>query len=171
MRHPGHRRNCVKYDTALELMVLTWASWSASVPAPRTTRRAGRRSAQVTATADVSPPRTSTCAEAWMRVAVITDGGCASARTSAKPCVRADAVGIGTLLAGAEESHPEASTGMATPDPNLPAGRASRLAPGDAPRIQLAPHASTALRTSRALRLGAGRGGARHRGSSSTSSW
>ena len=59
-----------------------------------------------------------------MRVAVITDGGM---RIGADVCKAfasgADAVMIGTPLAGAEESASKGyNWGMATPDPNLPRG-------------------------------------------------
>src|SRR2546430_14724617 len=59
-----------------------------------------------------------------MRVAVITDGGM---RIGADVCKAfasgADAVMIGTPLAGSEESSSRGfNWGMATPDPNLPRG-------------------------------------------------
>jgi len=79
---------------------------------------------QVTATADVAAARDEYMRRGGMRVAVITDGGM---RIGADVCKAfasgADAVMIGTPLAGAEESASKGfNWGMATPDPNLPRG-------------------------------------------------
>jgi IMP dehydrogenase len=79
---------------------------------------------QVTATADVAAARDEHMRRGGMRVAVITDGGM---RIGADVCKAfasgADAVMIGTPLAGAEESASRGfNWGMATPDPNLPRG-------------------------------------------------
>src|SRR5258707_11210079 len=77
---------------------------------------------EVTATADVAGARDEYMRRGGMRVAVITDGGM---RMGADVCKAfasgADAVMIGTPLAGAEESASKSfNWGMATPDPHLP---------------------------------------------------
>jgi IMP dehydrogenase len=119
--------NCVQYDTALELMETGIAGILVGVgPGAACTTRGvlGVGVPQVTATADVAAARDEYMRRGGMRVAVITDGGM---RTGADVCKAfasgADAVMIGTPLAGAEESASKGfNWGMATPDPNLPRG-------------------------------------------------
>jgi IMP dehydrogenase len=119
--------NCVHYDTALELMETGIAGILVGVgPGAACTTRGvlGVGVPQVTATADVAAARDEHMRRGGMRVAVITDGGM---RIGADVCKAfasgADAVMIGTPLAGAEESASKGfNWGMATPDPNLPRG-------------------------------------------------
>ena len=119
--------NCVQYDTALELMETGIAGLLVGVgPGAACTTRGvlGVGVPQVTATADVAAARDEHMRRGGMRVAVITDGGM---RIGADVCKAfasgADAVMIGTPLAGAEESASRGfNWGMATPDPNLPRG-------------------------------------------------
>ncbi|TMC80439.1 MAG: GuaB3 family IMP dehydrogenase-related protein [Chloroflexi bacterium] len=119
--------NCVHYETALELMETGIAGILVGVgPGAACTTRGvlGVGVPQVTATADVAAARDEHMRRGGMRVAVITDGGM---RIGADVCKAfasgADAVMIGTPLAGAEESASKGfNWGMATPDPNLPRG-------------------------------------------------
>jgi IMP dehydrogenase len=119
--------NCVHYETALELMETGIAGILVGVgPGAACTTRGvlGVGVPQVTATADVAAARDEYMRRGGMRVAVITDGGM---RIGADVCKAfasgADAVMIGTPLAGAEESASRGfNWGMATPDPNLPRG-------------------------------------------------
>jgi IMP dehydrogenase len=119
--------NCVSYGTALELMETGIAGILVGVgPGAACTTRGvlGVGVPQVTATADVAAARDEYMRRGGMRVAVITDGGM---RIGADVCKAfasgADAVMIGTPLAGAEESASKGfNWGMATPDPNLPRG-------------------------------------------------
>ena len=119
--------NCVQYDTALELMETGIAGILVGVgPGAACTTRGvlGVGVPQVTATADVAAARDEHMRRGGMRVAVITDGGM---RIGADVCKAfasgADAVMIGTPLAGSEESASRGfNWGMATPDPNLPRG-------------------------------------------------
>jgi IMP dehydrogenase len=119
--------NCVSYETALELMETGIAGILVGVgPGAACTTRGvlGVGVPQVTATADVAAARDEYMRRGGMRVAVITDGGM---RIGADVCKAfasgADAVMIGTPLAGAEESASKGfNWGMATPDPNLPRG-------------------------------------------------
>jgi len=119
--------NCVQYETALELMETGIAGILVGVgPGAACTTRGvlGVGVPQVTATADVAAARDEHMRRGGMRVAVITDGGM---RIGADVCkafaAGADAVMIGTPLAGAEESASQGfNWGMATPDPNLPRG-------------------------------------------------
>jgi len=119
--------NCVHYETALELMETGIAGILVGVgPGAACTTRGvlGVGVPQVTATADVAAARDEHMRRGGMRVAVITDGGM---RIGADVCKAfasgADAVMIGTPLAGAEESASRGfNWGMATPDPNLPRG-------------------------------------------------
>ena len=119
--------NCVHYETALELMESGIAGILVGVgPGAACTTRGvlGVGVPQVTATADVAAARDEHMRRGGMRVAVITDGGM---RIGADVCKAfasgADAVMIGTPLAGAEESASKGyNWGMATPDPNLPRG-------------------------------------------------
>ncbi|HET6310247.1 MAG TPA: GuaB3 family IMP dehydrogenase-related protein [Candidatus Nitrosotalea sp.] len=119
--------NCVSYDTALELMETGIAGILVGVgPGAACTTRGvlGVGVPQVTATADVAAARDEYMRRGGVRVAVITDGGM---RIGADVCKAfasgADAVMIGTPLAGAEESSSRGfNWGMATPDPNLPRG-------------------------------------------------
>jgi IMP dehydrogenase len=119
--------NCVQYDTALELMETGIAGILVGVgPGAACTTRGvlGVGVPQVTATADVAAARDEHMRRGGMRVAVITDGGM---RIGADVCKAfasgADAVMIGTPLAGSEESSSKGfNWGMATPDPNLPRG-------------------------------------------------
>jgi IMP dehydrogenase len=117
--------NCVHYETALELMETGIAGILVGVgPGAACTTRGvlGVGVPQVTAT--VAAARDEHMRRGGMRVAVITDGGM---RIGADVCkafaAGADAVMIGTPLAGAEESASKGfNWGMATPDPNLPRG-------------------------------------------------
>src|SRR3979411_257827 len=119
--------NCVHYATALELMETGIAGILVGVgPGAACTTRGvlGVGVPQVTATADVAAARDEHMRRGGMRVAVITDGGM---RIGADVCKAfasgADAVMIGTPLAGAEEAASKGfNWGMATPDPNLPRG-------------------------------------------------
>ena len=119
--------NCVQYDTALELMETGIAGILVGVgPGAACTTRGvlGVGVPQVTATAAVAAARDEHMRRGGMRVAVITDGGM---RIGADVCkafaAGADAVMIGTPLAGSEESSSRGfNWGMATPDPNLPRG-------------------------------------------------
>ncbi len=119
--------NCVHYETALELMETGIAGILVGVgPGAACTTRGvlGVGVPQVTATADVAAARDEHMRRGGLRVAVITDGGM---RIGADVCKAfasgADAVMIGTPLAGAEESASKGfNWGMATPDPNLPRG-------------------------------------------------
>ena len=119
--------NCVHYETALELMETGISGILVGVgPGAACTTRGvlGVGVPQVTATADVAAARDEHMRRGGMRVAVITDGGM---RIGADVCKAfasgADAVMIGTPLAGAEESASKGfNWGMATPDPNLPRG-------------------------------------------------
>src|SRR5256885_4529188 len=119
--------NCVHYETALELMETGIAGILVGVgPGAACTTRGvlGVGVPQVTATADVAAARDEHMRRGGMRVAVITDGGM---RIGADVCKAfasgADAVMIGTPLAGSEESASKGfNWGMATPDPNLPRG-------------------------------------------------
>jgi IMP dehydrogenase len=119
--------NCVHYETALELMETGIAGILVGVgPGAACTTRGvlGVGVPQVTATADVAAARDEHMRRGGVRVAVITDGGM---RLGADVCKAfasgADAVMIGTPLAGAEESASRGfNWGMATPDPNLPRG-------------------------------------------------
>jgi IMP dehydrogenase len=119
--------NCVHYETALELMETGIAGILVGVgPGAACTTRGvlGVGVPQVTATADVAAARDEHMRRGGRRVAVITDGGM---RIGADVCKAfasgADAVMIGTPLAGAEESASKGfNWGMATPDPNLPRG-------------------------------------------------
>jgi IMP dehydrogenase len=119
--------NCVHYETALELMETGIAGILVGVgPGAACTTRGvlGVGVPQVTATADVAAARDEYMRRGGRRVAVITDGGM---RIGADVCKAfasgADAVMIGTPLAGAEESASKGfNWGMATPDPNLPRG-------------------------------------------------
>jgi len=112
--------NCVHYETALELMETGIAGILVGVGRGVL----GVGVPQVTATADVAAARDEHMRRGGMRVAVITDGGM---RIGADVCKAfasgADAVMIGTPLAGSEESASRGfNWGMATPDPNLPRG-------------------------------------------------
>ena len=119
--------NCVHYETALELMETGIAGILVGVgPGAACTTRGvlGVGVPQVTATADVAAARDEYMRRGGMRVAVITDGGM---RIGADVCKAfacgADAVMIGTPLAGSEEASSKGfNWGMATPDPNLPRG-------------------------------------------------
>src|SRR5437868_9211418 len=119
--------NCVHYETALELMETGIAGILVGVgPGAACTTRGvlGVGVPQVTATADVAAARDEHMRRGGMRVAVITDGGM---RIGADVCKAlasgADAVMIGTPLAGSEEAASKGfNWGMATPDPNLPRG-------------------------------------------------
>ena len=119
--------NCVHYETALELMETGIAGILVGVgPGAACTTRGvlGVGVPQVTATADVAAARDEHMRRGGMRVAVITDGGM---RIGADICKAfasgADAVMIGTPLAGSSESASKGfNWGMATPDPNLPRG-------------------------------------------------
>ncbi len=119
--------NCVHYETALELMETGIAGILVGVgPGAACTTRGvlGVGVPQVTATADVAAARDEHMRRGGMRVAVITDGGM---RIGADVCkafaAGADAVMIGTPLAGSEESASRGfNWGMATPDLNLPRG-------------------------------------------------
>jgi IMP dehydrogenase len=119
--------NCVAYDTALELMETGVAGVLVGIgPGAACTTRGvlGVGVPQVTATVDVAAARDEYQARSGRRVAVITDGGM---RIGADVCkafaAGADAVMIGSPLAGAEESASKGCNwGMATPDPNLPRG-------------------------------------------------
>jgi IMP dehydrogenase len=119
--------NCVHYETALELMETGIAGILVGVgPGAACTTRGvlGVGVPQVTATADVAAARDEHMRRGGRRVAVITDGGM---RIGADVCKAfasgADAVMIGTPLAGSEESASKGfNWGMATPDPNLPRG-------------------------------------------------
>lgn len=119
--------NCVHYETALELMETGVAGILVGVgPGAACTTRGvlGVGVPQVTATADVAAARDEVERRTGRRVAVITDGGM---RIGADVCKAfasgADAVMLGTPLAGAEESASRGlNWGMATPDPNLPRG-------------------------------------------------
>jgi IMP dehydrogenase len=119
--------NCVHYETALELMETGIGGILVGVgPGAACTTRGvlGVGVPQVTATADVAAARDEHMRRGGRRVAVITDGGM---RIGADVCKAfasgADAVMIGTPLAGAEESASKGfNWGMATPDPNLPRG-------------------------------------------------
>src|SRR5438034_3717024 len=119
--------NCVQFDTALELMETGIAGILVGVgPGAACTTRGvlGVGVPQVTATADVAAARDEHMRRGGMRVAVITDGGM---RIGADVCKAfasgADAVMIGTPLAGAAESASRGfNWGMATSDPNLPRG-------------------------------------------------
>ncbi|TMG12616.1 MAG: GuaB3 family IMP dehydrogenase-related protein [Chloroflexi bacterium] len=116
-----------QYDTALELMETGIAGILVGVgPGAACTTRGvlGVGVPQVTATADVAAARDEYMRRGGVRVAVITDGGM---RIGADVCKAfasgADAVMIGTPLAGSEESASKGfNWGMATPDPNLPRG-------------------------------------------------
>jgi IMP dehydrogenase len=119
--------NCVQYETALELMEEGIAGILVGVgPGAACTTRGvlGVGVPQVTATADVAAARDDHERRTGRRVQVITDGGM---RIGADVCkafaAGADAVMIGSPLAGAEESASRGfNWGMATPDPNLPRG-------------------------------------------------
>src|SRR6267154_358576 len=119
--------NCVDYETALELMQTGIAGILVGVgPGAACTTRGvlGVGVPQVTATSDVAAARETYMRRGGRRVAVITDGGM---RIGADVCKAfasgADAVMIGTPLAGAEEAASRGfNWGMATPDPNLPRG-------------------------------------------------
>jgi IMP dehydrogenase len=119
--------NCVQYETALELMDTGVAGILVGVgPGAACTTRGvlGVGVPQVTATADVAAARDEHQRRTGRRVAVITDGGM---RIGADVCKAfasgADAVMIGSPLAGADESASHGvNWGMATPDPNLPRG-------------------------------------------------
>jgi IMP dehydrogenase len=119
--------NCVQHETALELMDTGVAGILVGVgPGAACTTRGvlGVGVPQVTATADVAAARDDHERRTGRRVAVITDGGM---RIGADVCkafaAGADAVMIGSPLAGAEESASRGfNWGMATPDPNLPRG-------------------------------------------------
>src|SRR5256885_944200 len=119
--------NSVQYETALELMETGIAGILVGVgPGAACTTRGvlGVGVPQMTATADVAAARDEHMRRGGMRVAVITDGGM---RIGADVCkafaAGADAVMIGTPLAGSEESASKGfNWGMATPDPNLPRG-------------------------------------------------
>src|SRR5205823_5508378 len=99
--------NCVHYETALELMETGISGILVGVgPGAACTTRGvlGVGVPQVTATADVAAARDEHMRRGGMRVGVITDGGM---RIGADVCkafaAGADAVMIGTPLAGAEE--------------------------------------------------------------------
>lgn len=119
--------NAVSYATSLELMETGIAGILVGIgPGAACTTRGvlGVGVPQVTATADVAAARDEYEARTGRRVAVITDGGM---RIGADVCKAfasgADAVMIGSPLAGAEESASKGfNWGMATPDPNLPRG-------------------------------------------------
>ncbi|HEV2952930.1 MAG TPA: GuaB3 family IMP dehydrogenase-related protein [Candidatus Dormibacteraeota bacterium] len=119
--------NCVQYETAIELMETGVAGILVGVgPGAACTTRGvlGVGVPQVTATADVAAARDEVQRRTGRRVAVITDGGM---RIGADVCKAfacgADAVMLGTPLAGASESASQGfNWGMATPDPNLPRG-------------------------------------------------
>ncbi len=119
--------NCVDFETALELMETGVAGILVGVgPGAACTTRGvlGVGVPQVTATADVAAARDEYERRSGRRVAVITDGGM---RIGADVCKAfasgADAVMVGSPLAGAEESASHGfNWGMATPDPNLPRG-------------------------------------------------
>jgi IMP dehydrogenase len=127
LRIPVVVGNCVQYETALELMDEGVAGILVGVgPGAACTTRGvlGVGVPQVTATADVAAARDEYEQRTGRRVAVITDGGM---RIGADVCKAfasgADAVMIGSPLAGAEESASRGfNWGMATPDPNLPRG-------------------------------------------------
>lgn len=119
--------NCVEYRTALELMRTGIAGILVGVgPGAACTTRGvlGVGVPQVTATNDVAAAREAYLREGGRRVAVITDGGM---RTGGDVCkafaAGADAVMIGSILAGAHEAAGQGfHWGMATPDINLPRG-------------------------------------------------
>src|ERR671931_2453665 len=127
LRIPVMVGNCVEYHTAKELMATGISGILVGVgPGAACTTRGvlGVGVPQVTATADVAAARDEHLARSGRRVSVITDGGM---RIGADVCkafaAGADAVMIGTPLAGAEESASRGfNWGMATPDPNLPRG-------------------------------------------------
>ena len=127
LRIPVVVGNCVQHDTALELMDTGVAGILVGVgPGAACTTRGvlGVGVPQVTATADVAAARDDHERRTGRRVAVITDGGM---RIGADVCKAfasgADAVMIGSPLAGAQESASRGfNWGMATPDPNLPRG-------------------------------------------------
>ena len=109
--------NCVHYETALELMDSGIAGILVGVgPGAACTTRGvlGVGVPQVTATADVAAARDEHMRRGGMRIGADVCKAFASG---------ADAVMIGTPLAGAEESASKGyNWGMATPDPNLPRG-------------------------------------------------
>ena len=119
--------NSVHYETALELIETGIAGILVGVgPGAICTTRGvlGVGVPQVTAIADVAAARDEHMRRGGMRVAVIGDGGM---RTGGDICkafaAGADAVMIGTSLAGSEEAAAKGyNWGMATPDPNLPRG-------------------------------------------------
>ncbi len=127
LRIPVVAGNCVHFATALELMEEGVAGILVGVgPGAACTTRGvlGVGVPQVTATADVAAAREVYYERTGRRVAVITDGGM---RIGADVCKAfasgADAVMVGSPLAGAEESASKGfNWGMATPDPNLPRG-------------------------------------------------
>ena len=127
LRIPVVAGNCVHFATALELMEEGVAGILVGVgPGAACTTRGvlGVGVPQVTATADVAAAREAYYERTGRRVAVITDGGM---RIGADVCKAfacgADAVMVGSPLAGAEESASRGfNWGMATPDPNLPRG-------------------------------------------------
>lgn len=119
--------NCVHYETALELMETGIAGILVGVgPGAICTTRGvlGVGVPQVTATADVAAARDEHMRRGGLRVAVICDGGMKTGGDVCKAfAAGADAVMIGTSLAGAEEAAGKGfNWGMATPDPNLPRG-------------------------------------------------
>ena len=126
--------NCVHYETALELMETGISGILVGVgPGAACTTRGvlGVGVPQVTATADVAAARDEHMRRGGMRVAVITDGGM---RIGADVCKAfasgADAVMIGTPLAGAEESASKGfNWGMPRPTRTCPGEPASTSAP------------------------------------------
>jgi IMP dehydrogenase len=119
--------NCVSYEGALDLMragadaVLVGVGPGAAC----TTRRVlGIGVPQITAAADCAAARDDYEREAGKRVSVILDGGMRVGGDIAKAIAAgADAVMIGSPLAGAEEAPGRGyHWGMATPHPGLPRG-------------------------------------------------
>jgi IMP dehydrogenase len=127
LRIPVLAGNCVEYHTALELMETGIAGILVGVgPGAACTTRGvlGVGVPQVTATSDVAAARETYLRESGRRVQVVTDGGMRVGGDIAKAFASgADAVMIGSILAGAEEAAGRGNHwGMATPDPNLPRG-------------------------------------------------
>jgi IMP dehydrogenase len=119
--------NCVSYEAALDLMragadvILVGVGPGAAC----TTRRVlGIGVPQITAAVDCAAARDDYEQEAGRRVAVIVDGGMRVGGDVAKAIAAgADAVMIGSPLAGAEEAPGRGyHWGMATPHPGLPRG-------------------------------------------------
>jgi IMP dehydrogenase len=119
--------NCVEYNTALELMETGVAGILVGVgPGAACTTRGvlGVGVPQVTATSDVAAAREDHFSRTGHRPLVITDGGMRVGGDLTKAFASgADAVMIGSILAGSQEAAGKGfHWGMATPDPNLPRG-------------------------------------------------